>query len=296
MYKKRVEFWVFLAFAFALVFFGARLARAATVEQTDYGTISNPYRNAEWLNYTTTTPAKVLTMPLSGSLTSMTEYGHVNDNGRGGSPSVYFTLYKFTNCTGANINVAEGYSDTSGTFGVNKFWVRTVSPAVSLDPTACYSLVAGGVSGGYAADFYPYGSATDKWIYGRLDLLPNDIQDVYFVLAGASYSPPPPPDAIAITFPSSTSTPIQEFTDWVVSFSQATSTTASSTDFYIKQIYIGATSTALTTLAGGSSYPPTIAPSPETIPKPSALGTGTWYAQAQMRYFRNIYEIGRAHV
>lgn len=99
-----------------------------------------------------------------------------------------------------------------------------------------------------------------------------------------------PYDSISITYPISTSTPIGEFSNWTISFQQATSTTASSADFYTKQIYEGATSTAINTLAGNTSVSPDLLPSPAQISKPFALGTGTFYAQAQLRYFKNIYD------
>lgn len=274
MYKKRVEFWVFFALALALVFFvGPARASAATPEQLVHSTASA--RGTEYLNFLGT-GATSTSVSITGTLTAIHLYGIVYDN------TVYGILEKQTNCSG-------GFSqDVLWSTGAQNGVLReyTFTGSYAFDSNSCYRLQGWAGGGGMVV----YGSPdADSWPYGMVDTA-DAVADFYFVMDGLSYEPPPPEDTIAITFPSSTSTPIQEFTDWIVSFSQATSTTASSDDFYIKQIYVGATSTALTTLAGGSSYPPTIAPSPETIQKPSALGTGTWYAQAQMRYFRDVYD------
>ena len=114
---------------------------------------------------------------------------------------------------------------------------------------------------------------------------PRDIQDIGFNLYGDFSA-----GSISIIYPISTSTPIEEFTNWVVQVTTATSTTATSSDFYTKQIYIGSSASNLTTLSAGTSQIP--ATSTLLIYKPSALGLGTWYAQAELRYFTNIYDEG----
>lgn len=108
------------------------------------------------------------------------------------------------------------------------------------------------------------------------------LTDAYFVFSESGE--PPPADSIEITYP--TSTPPYDFSNWIVAFTTATSTTATSTDFYLKDIYMGLTTSTVDNLAGlgGSGE------SPQEINNMLLLSPNTtYYSQAVLSYYK--YEI-----
>jgi len=96
-------------------------------------------------------------------------------------------------------------------------------------------------------------------------------------------------DEVALVYPVSQSGINFDFSNWNVSFDTATSTTATSTDFYTIQIYSGATSTAITDLSGGAVVYQS--ESPRNIENTRLFGVNTqYYTQLELRYFEDIYQ------
>ncbi|KKM24486.1 hypothetical protein LCGC14_1604580 [marine sediment metagenome] len=96
-------------------------------------------------------------------------------------------------------------------------------------------------------------------------------------------------DSIEITFPADTSTPPYDFSNWIIEFSTATSTTATSTDFYLKRIFTGLSTSTIIEVAGGSIE----LESPLNINNIFAFDPNTTYFSfAQLRYFADFQAVG----
>jgi len=110
------------------------------------------------------------------------------------------------------------------------------------------------------------------------------LTDAFFVFSESGETPPA--DSIEITYP--TSTPPYDFSNWIVAFTTATSTTATSTDFYLKDIYIGLTTSTVDNLAGLGGG----GESPQDINNMLLLSPDTtYYSQAVLSYYKNEIEV-----
>ena len=106
------------------------------------------------------------------------------------------------------------------------------------------------------------------------------------------YNNAPTSPTVSITFPTSTSTPISEFSEWEIHYVIPSGESSTSTDFYSKQVYVGSSSSTISTLAGATSFFSPSSPNDLSITKPFGMlgGTGTWYAQAYLIYWESIYD------
>jgi len=106
------------------------------------------------------------------------------------------------------------------------------------------------------------------------------LADAYFVFSESGELPPA--DSIEITYPENESTPFYDFSNWIVEFTTATSTTATSTDYYIKEVYVGSTTSTIENLSGGASF----GESPLDVPNNLIFNPNyTYYAQARLIYY-----------
>jgi len=110
---------------------------------------------------------------------------------------------------------------------------------------------------------------------------PSSLIDAFFIFSETGEAPPA--DNIEIISP--TSTPAYDFSNWQLGFATATSTTATSTHFYLQRVYVGLSSSTIETFAGGVG----VLDSPVSVPNVGALSPNTTYfSQAQLWYFHNF--------
>lgn len=157
--------------------------------------------------------------------------------------------------------------------------VSTSTPVIIQGGTwniVCFNST-GGTSG--VAE-YIWGSSSGSGAYAFGGSLLDSLNSVYVKLTGSAV------DSISITSPANATT-TNEFSNWGLSVSQATSTTSTSTDYYVKRIYVGASTSTMTIYAGGSNENPS--GGSLSVYKPNPLGLGTWYAYAQLIYVSEVF-------
>ena len=140
----------------------------------------------------------------------------------------------------------------------------------------------------------------DEYIFGHVETSNNDLCTNYANLDETPVTAPQrrdatfkihaaPADSIEITFPADTSTPPYDFSNWIIEFSTATSTTATSTDFYLKRIFTVLSTSTIIEVAGGSIE----LESPLNINNIFAFDPNTTYFSfAQLRYFADFQAVG----
>lgn len=166
----------------------------------------------------------------------------------------------------------------AGWFGaykqINFFNIKLGDAGEGANAIFVYGTTSNNYANGYAKNLNDSYTETDA-----------NINDIYFkVSEGAD-------NFIDITSPNSTSTPIAEFSEWGISYGTALPEN-SDPDFYSKQVYVGTTTSTISTLAGATSFYSEITPGEITITKPFGMlgGTGTWYAQAYLLHWDSSYD------
>ena len=108
----------------------------------------------------------------------------------------------------------------------------------------------------------------------------GDLNGATQIALSLNLVPPPPSDTIEIIYP--TTTPPYDFSNWIVAFTTATSTTATSTDYYIKEVFVGSTTSTIVNLSGGASF----GESPLDVPNNLIFNPNyLYYAQARLIYY-----------
>jgi len=139
---------------------------------------------------------------------------------------------------------------------------------------------------GSTSNDYGEGMATTTAVFENPPDQMNGVVDLALIINGQASQHT---DEVALVYPVSQSGINFDFSNWNVSFDTATSTTATSTDFYTIQIYSGATSTAITDLSGGAVVYQS--ESPRNIENNRLFGVNTtYYTDLELRYFKNIYQ------
>lgn len=111
----------------------------------------------------------------------------------------------------------------------------------------------------------------------------GDLNGATQIALSLNLVPPPPADTIEIIYP--TSTPPYNFSNWIIAFTTATTTTATSTDFYLKDIYIGETTSTIDNLTGSAGS----GESPQELNNWYILSPNTtYYSQAILKYFHPL--------